>query len=596
MPRRHVRRRPPSQPSPLHAQKRPRRKATPKPDKNEQTTERQRVIFSVGADLIRGTVPQAHQGTMFSHWCAQDFDTNEHSYSQAALVKTSDKYAATYRMPRAGRSTIASRSQELDFVSTQRREHVDISDKDGRLRHMIQSNAYRIDVAAMLQTLHEADPDHVTPVWEKMLRSLEGDQDHPIWTHNWLNNWPNNWRYSSTSSLSSASSNSATRKSSSPQGGGPDDDSLAYLSGGKARRSPSARGAGATTSTSSAQPRAERDDERVNAIGLKLHEFYLVIDPNMILSRVRYVAQAFGLDTVEEAVTRLVEHNEDFPGKIARISDSGRDYARIFAGRADNPKGGLFWRIVEFHVANDSAPFRAKDEIDELLAEASDLATTDEQARALCDQAAELASEHHLQVDVNLAQRNRDSARREMREAEEQARQAAAREAEKAEQERLRAEEEAFNERNAVHIDEHPDHYIPCARCPLCSRDRTCRSPVHVQSIAADCQEFVEHDNYRWYTAAKAAGMSPQATYTGQEKDPEPDAFPGQQEILKRVRDLCRKVGNIDGFEEAVGFMPEGLSEWTMEQFKAAEDYLTTQIMYEELLSENGEPVAATAV
>ena len=186
---------------PLHAQKRPRRKASPKPEKAPANglTPRQRVLFSIGADLIRATVPGNMQGTMFAHWCAQDFDTNEHAYGIAALVKTSDRYAATYNMPRAGRSTIAARNQELDFVSVRHREEVGISEKDQRRRRITPTNHYTLHVDQMLKTLHEADPEHVMPVWDRMLRSLEGDHDHLIWTPNWTSNWTSNWRYSSTS-------------------------------------------------------------------------------------------------------------------------------------------------------------------------------------------------------------------------------------------------------------------------------------------------------------------------------------------------------------------------------------------------------------
>lgn len=242
---------------PLHTKKRPRRKASPKPEKAPASglASQQRVIFSVGADLIRCTVPQAQQGTMFAHWCAQDFNTNEHSYSLQALVKASDRYAATYGMPRAGRSTIASRNQELEFVTFEHREDVGISDKDGRLRRITPSNHYVLDIGAMIRTLHEADPEHVMPLWDKIIRSMEADQDHSIWTPNWTSNWTPNWCYSSTSVNSSASETSSTTTTSRA----PDADVVSDLSGedlSGSRAKPKSRSSRSSSST--AQPRAER--------------------------------------------------------------------------------------------------------------------------------------------------------------------------------------------------------------------------------------------------------------------------------------------------------------------------------------------------
>jgi hypothetical protein len=222
--------------NPLHAEKRPRRKATPKAEKAPARglSPRQRVLFSIGADLIRAIYPQRLQGTMFAHWVAQDFDTNGHSYSLQSLVKASDRYAATYGMPRAGRSTIASRSRELASVNVESREEVGISDKDGRLRRMVQSNHYVLDVSAMIKTLHEADPEQVMPIWGKITRSMEEDQDHSIWTLNWTHNWTLNWCYSSTSSMPSASASSTTCSSSTAPGcAGGDDAAVDTLFSGE---------------------------------------------------------------------------------------------------------------------------------------------------------------------------------------------------------------------------------------------------------------------------------------------------------------------------------------------------------------------------
>lgn len=250
--------------NPLHAEKRPRRKASPKPEKAPASglTPQQRAIFSVGADLIRAIYPQRLQGTMFAHWCAQNFETSEHGYSLPALVKTSDKYAVTYSMPRAGRATIAARNLELEHVSITRREDVSLSPKDGRLRRTVQSNRYRIDVEAMIKALHEADPEHVMPVWDKIVRSLEEDHDHLIWTLNSTLNSTLNQCYSSTSSLPSASTTSTSCASSSARGAeGHDDAPQPSLSGEDLPGSPSAGVEDDLPSSPAPSPSAARPGE-----------------------------------------------------------------------------------------------------------------------------------------------------------------------------------------------------------------------------------------------------------------------------------------------------------------------------------------------
>ena len=522
-PRRRARTRPPSQPSPLHVQKRPRRKATSKPEKNAQTTERQRVIFSVGADLVRATVSQAHQGTMFAHWCAQDFDTNEHSYSQAALVKTSDKYAATYRMPRAGRSTIASRSQELEFVNVERREEVGISDKDGRLRHMVQSNRYMLDIGVMIKTLHAADPDHVLPLWDKIVRSMEEDQDHSIWTHNWRNNWTHSWCYSSPSSMSSASPKSATRKSSSPRRGEPDDDSRRDLSGERASQSRSARGAGSSTpSPSAARPRAERDtqDEKyglAEEVITRINEYgFIQLSVSKGRSPIARVLSRFSADDLVNAVIWRLDY-DGYRGKV-RFTENVRNFTAVFVSQLEDivvewltfgeaHDVQTYQEFLDLAAAEYAAATAAGDRIFKLLNQAIST-DSEEEALAFFAKAVDLyaADEHELVSDVEVvfSDRVRMHAQSAVKTGDEKLFKGARRthqgELKEHAKKLAKQEERELSARLSAHKAEHPDHYdVPCKRCRRCNelgQPEKCPDKLHRLDCSPECAEASYYDSW----------------------------------------------------------------------------------------------------
>jgi hypothetical protein len=341
----------------LYALKRPRRKATPKPKKapSKGLSPRQQVLFSIGADLIRALYPQRDQATMFAVWCAQDFDTNEHAYSQSALVKTSDRYAATYSMPRAGRSTIASRSPHLKHVTVHHREEVGVSDKDYRMRRMVQSNCYRLDIAGMIQELHELDPEHVMPVWDRMLRSLEEDQDHLIWTLSWMLNWPLNWRYSSTSNTSSSSSASSSSTSSPLRGAREDADAAGEDSeAARLQASPGPRAA-RSARRSRVKRAATPPGEVVEFAGEFAQGAWAQLDPLAFARNIHSVAQSTGLPAgrVMRAVDYWQKHS--LPG----LSNGT-------GGRSKIGPGFLMAKLPEIVAAHEQllqreqTPFRAE--------------------------------------------------------------------------------------------------------------------------------------------------------------------------------------------------------------------------------------------